>query len=84
MTGTPGDDVSIRTLDLRGLKCPLPAMRTRKKLRQLEPGQELLVQTTDPLAGIDIPHLCNQDGHQLLRQARTEDGHEFHIRKERS
>lgn len=68
-------------LDLKGLKCPLPAIRTRKRLRLLAPGDELVVDTTDPLAGIDIPHLCQEDGHELLEQTRTAYGHRFRIRK---
>ena len=80
MSGTAGTD-AIPCLDLKGLKCPLPALRTRKHLRGLPPGAEIRVETTDPLAGIDIPHLCNEDGHVLLGTCRTETGHLFHIRK---
>lgn len=68
-------------LDLKGLKCPLPAMKTRKRLRSISAGGELVVETTDPLAGIDIPHLCQEDGHTLLHQERTATGHRFQIRK---
>ncbi|WP_160011819.1 sulfurtransferase TusA family protein [Rhizobium sp. 18055] len=67
--------------DLRGLKCPLPVLKTRKKLSSLPSGTLLRVETTDPLAGIDIPHFCHQDGHELLESERTESGHRFLIRK---
>ena len=67
--------------DLRGLKCPLPVLKTRRRLAQLPEGSELLVATTDPLAVIDITHLCNEDGHALLGTEKTGDGHRFHIRK---
>lgn len=67
--------------DLRGLKCPLPVLKTRRRMADLKPGDELIVETTDPLAGIDIPHFCNEDGHTLLTQERLEAGHRFHIRK---
>ena len=67
--------------DLKGLKCPLPVIKTRKKMRSLASGDMLQVDTTDPLAGIDIPHFCNEDGHQLLSQERTDAGHRFVIRK---
>lgn len=67
--------------DLRGLKCPLPVLRTRKKLISLAHGAELTVETTDPLAVIDIPHMCNEDGHALLASEKTEGGHRFRIRK---
>ncbi|MFD2248750.1 tRNA 2-thiouridine synthesizing protein A [Pseudochelatococcus lubricantis] len=52
-------------LDLRGLKCPLPALRTRKALARAAPGTLLVVACTDPLAGIDIPHLVRETGHIL-------------------
>lgn len=67
--------------DLRGLKCPLPVIKTRKRLSSLAAGTELTVETTDPLAGIDIPHLCHEDGHDLLCSERTESGHRFTIRR---
>ncbi|WP_438618119.1 sulfurtransferase TusA family protein [Oryzifoliimicrobium ureilyticus] len=67
--------------DLKGLKCPLPALKTRKRLKSLVSGAVLRVETTDPLAGIDIPHLCQQDGHQLLSSERTANGHVFMIQK---
>ncbi len=52
-------------LDLRGLKCPLPVLLTRKALRRMENGDRLVIACTDPLAGVDIPHLVRQDGHTL-------------------
>ena len=67
--------------DLRGLKCPLPVLKTRRRMVDLKPGDELIVETSDPLAGIDIPHFCNEDGHELLAQERLDGGHRFHIRK---
>ena len=67
--------------DLRGLKCPLPVLKTRRRLKGMESGAELAIETTDPLAGIDIPHFCNQEGHQLVRSEKTETGHRFLIRK---
>ncbi|MEH3144488.1 MAG: sulfurtransferase TusA family protein [Methylobacterium frigidaeris] len=54
-------------LDLRGLKCPLPVLRTRKALRRLGPGDSLVVRCTDPLAVIDIPHLLRETGDRLDR-----------------
>lgn len=67
--------------DLRGLKCPLPVLKTRRRLKGMPSGTELAIETTDPLAGIDIPHFCNQEGHELLRSEKTETGHRFLIRK---
>ncbi len=67
--------------DLRGLKCPMPVLKTRRRLVGMASGAELTIETTDPLAGIDIPHFCNEDGHQLLLSERTDTGHRFVIRK---
>jgi tRNA 2-thiouridine synthesizing protein A len=71
MTATPGG--TPRMLDLRGLKCPLPVLRTRKALRGIAAGEALLVLCTDPMAAIDIPHLLRQGG-DLLEAQETADG----------
>jgi tRNA 2-thiouridine synthesizing protein A len=55
-------------LDLRGLKCPLPALRTRRVLTTLPAGAVLVVEATDPMAAIDIPHMVHETGHRLLGQ----------------
>lgn len=73
------DDIEI--YDLRGLKCPLPVMKTRKRLSSMAAGATLWVETTDPLAVIDIPHFCHEDGHALETSERVEAGHRFLIRK---
>jgi tRNA 2-thiouridine synthesizing protein A len=52
-------------LDLRGLKCPLPAMLARKALARLSPGAALTVLADDPLAAVDIPHMCHGEGHAV-------------------
>jgi tRNA 2-thiouridine synthesizing protein A len=70
-----------RTLDLRGLKCPLPALRTRKALAASKPGDILIVACTDPLAGIDIPNLLRQTGDALQETRKTKRVLLFRIRK---
>jgi tRNA 2-thiouridine synthesizing protein A len=67
--------------DLRGLKCPLPVLRTKKRLARLPSGATLAVETSDPLAIIDIPHFCSESGHDLIASEKTESGHHFLIRK---
>jgi tRNA 2-thiouridine synthesizing protein A len=54
-----------RTLDLRGLRCPLPLVRTRATLAQLGPGEALEVLATDPEAPIDIGALAADEGLEL-------------------
>ncbi len=70
-----------QTLDLRGLKCPLPVLRTRKAMRGLAPGTRLWVETTDPLALIDVPNFCREDGHALIESAADEGFHRFLIER---
>lgn len=44
-------------------------------------GALIRVDTTDPLAVIDMPHFCSEDGHELVETEKTESGHRFLIRK---
>lgn len=50
-------------LDTRGLKCPLPVLKMEKHLAALPAGARLTVLATDPIARIDIPLYCTQNGH---------------------
>jgi tRNA 2-thiouridine synthesizing protein A len=68
-------------LNLRGLKCPLPALKTRKALTSLAPGTFLVVECTDPLAAIDIPNLLNETGDVLETQSAHDGVLVFRIRK---
>jgi tRNA 2-thiouridine synthesizing protein A len=52
-------------LDLSGLKCPLPALKTRKALKSVSPGHFLEVHCTDPLSVIDIPNLIRETGDKV-------------------
>ena len=70
-----------KTVSLRGLKCPLPALRTRKLLAGMTTGDELTIECTDPLAAIDIPNLLRQTGDALLDKAQDGDVLVFRIRK---
>jgi tRNA 2-thiouridine synthesizing protein A len=62
------------TLDLRGLKCPLPALMARRALARLGPGSIVTILASDPLAVVDIPHMCGEEGHSVESAA----GHETH------
>ncbi|MBJ6124682.1 sulfurtransferase TusA family protein [Microvirga splendida] len=68
-------------LDLSGLKCPLPVLRTRKALHGLQPGDRLKVICTDPLAGIDVPNLIRETGDILEDQRQENTKISFVIRK---
>lgn len=81
MTGPGEAGAGMPVLDLRGLNCPLPVLRTKKALAALAPGATLSVQTTDALAVIDIPAFCNEAGHTLVKQSAGESFHTFVIRR---
>ena len=61
-----------KTINLRGLKCPLPALRTKKMLSAMTHGDVLIVECTDPLSAIDIPNLLRQTGDVLEKTERSE------------
>ena len=65
----------------RGLKCPLPALKTRKALRGLAAGDILVVACTDPLAVIDIPNLARETGDAIEEQSEAAGVLTFRIRK---
>lgn len=53
-------------IDCRGLRCPLPVLKMEKRLATLSPGARLTVLATDPMARIDIPLHCTQNGHVCM------------------
>ena len=71
----------MNELDLSGLKCPLPVLRTRKALLGLTAGERLKVTCTDPLAAIDLPNLVRETGDVLESQNGDERRIVFTIRK---
>ncbi len=70
-----------KTINLRGLKCPLPALRARKALAGLKSGDVLIAECTDPLTAIDIPNLANETGDKLESSSREDAVLVFRIRK---
>jgi tRNA 2-thiouridine synthesizing protein A len=68
-------------MNLRGLKCPLPALRVRKMLSGLKAGDRIVAECTDPLAAIDIPNLLRQTGDVLEDKVEAEGILTFRIMK---
>ena len=69
------------TLDARGLLCPLPVLKARKRLQALGSGEVLRVLADDPAAVIDVPHFCAEAGHALLATAEEDGAQVYLIRK---
>jgi tRNA 2-thiouridine synthesizing protein A len=70
-------------LDLRGRRCPQPVLRAKKALRDVPIGGTLVLECTDPLTVVDVPHFVNQTGHTLSAQTRDGDLYIFKIVKQR-
>ncbi len=62
------EDKPAETLDTRGMLCPLPVLKLRKRLQPLAPGTRIEVLADDPAAWIDVPHFCTEQGHRLISQ----------------
>lgn len=71
-----------KILNLRGLKCPLPALRARKALSGLRTGDMLIAECTDPLTAIDIPNLLRETGDTMVSSVREGEVLVFRIRKQ--
>ena len=68
-------------LDVRGLLCPLPVLKARKRLAAMKIGETLKVLATDPAASIDFPHYCTESGHELVSSTEEAGVLTFIIRK---
>nr|WP_106608638.1 sulfurtransferase TusA family protein [Shimia abyssi] len=53
-------------IDARGLLCPLPVLRLRKRMMPLPSGTRIRLVADDPAAIVDVPHFCNEAGHTLI------------------
>ncbi|KLK97868.1 hypothetical protein XJ18_18515 [Bacillus pumilus] len=72
---------SDEILDVTGLACPMPIIRTKKKMNDLAEGQVLEIHATDKGAKADLAAWAKSSGHELITQ--TEEGHvlKFWMRK---
>jgi len=57
---------AARSLDARGLRCPLPLVKARNEIDLIAPGEVLEVLATDPGADHDLRAWCRRAGHRLL------------------
>lgn len=66
-------------LDTRGLKCPLPVLKARKRLKSLATGDILNLLSDDPMAVVDVPHFCTEAGHRLVKHKTTSEGDDLFV-----
>ena len=60
-------------LDTRGMLCPLPVLKLRKLLKSNKQKDKIKLITDDPAAIVDVPHFCNEQGHQILENFKEND-----------
>ena len=60
-------------LDTRGLLCPLPVLKLRKLINSTKRKDKIKLMTDDPAAIVDVPHFCNEQGHQILESHKEND-----------
>lgn len=75
------DEKTEQVLDARGLYCPEPVMLLHNRIRDMEAGQLLRVEATDPSTERDIPKFCTFLGHELVEQNNEDDIFIYVIRK---
>ena len=68
-------------IDARGLNCPLPVLRLRKRLQELGAGARVDLLTTDPAALRDVPAFCEAQGHAVLATLSEDRATRFRIQK---
>jgi tRNA 2-thiouridine synthesizing protein A len=66
-------------LDLRGLRCPYPVLRAKTAISEIAVGETLVLECTDPLTAIDVPHFASQTGHLLAGHERRGELYVFRI-----
>lgn len=70
-----------KEVDARHLNCPLPILRCKKALNELQPSQVLKIMATDPGSKKDFDAFCRQTGHTLIEMQETEGIFTFWLRK---
>jgi tRNA 2-thiouridine synthesizing protein A len=74
-------ETKVEELDLRGLKCPLPALFARRALLKTSPGAVLEIVADDPMAAVDIPHMCAQESFEVLSNRREDEVVRLRLRR---
>jgi len=68
-------------VDARGFNCPVPILKAKKGLRDLQPGQVMHVIATDSGSANDFPIFCKQSGSELVDSSEKDGEYHFYIRK---
>lgn len=69
------------TIDAKGLLCPLPVLKLRKRLKPLAEGACIELLADDPAAVVDVAHFCSESGHELVSADDHGDFRSYIVRK---
>ena len=76
------EDIKIeKTLDLKGMPCPMPVVKVSKGIKEIEVGQILLAETTDPGALADFPAWARTSGNEIIKTDQESDSIRFYIKR---
>lgn len=70
-----------KVLDLKGLACPLPVVKISKGIKEIEIGQIVEAQTTDPGSLTDFPAWAKTSGNEILKTDQTSDVIKFYVKR---
>ncbi|MFS0750663.1 sulfurtransferase TusA family protein [Oceanobacillus sp. 1P07AA] len=70
-----------KVLDAKGLACPMPIVRTKKAIEQIDSGEIIEIHTTDPGAKNDLTAWAKSSGHELLESSEEDGVFKFCIKK---
>ena len=76
------EDIKIeKTMDLKGMPCPMPVVKVSKGIKEIEVGQILLAETTDPGALADFPAWARTSGNEIIKTDQGGDSIRFYIKR---
>ncbi|MBU1405335.1 MAG: sulfurtransferase TusA family protein [Proteobacteria bacterium] len=81
VTVAPDGITPTRTLDAKGLSCPMPLLRTKKEMDKINAGEILEILGTDPGSRNDLPGWCTRSGHTYMGEKEDAGFFRFYIQK---
>lgn len=75
------EDLTDKTIDVRGLFCPEPVFRTKMEMEKLHIGDRIKIVADDPASEEDISRWVSRSGHELLSVKKADNDLEFIIKK---
>ncbi len=70
-----------KTIDLKGLLCPMPVVKMAKAIKEIQTGEVLEAFATDPGVMADIPAWCRTTGNQLVTIEKLDKQYHFIVRR---